>query len=728
MRKRKSTEEIMSSDKPIENAISDKFQRSTYAKRIAETIANRKATDCIVIGLYGVWGEGKSSLVNLIKHGIESTNKDIVQLIFNPWRYTDEKTLLQSFFNDISISLTAKGSGTKTEEIGRLLVEYGGLASPFKLGTVAEKVGKALVNNNLESIKTRIENLLESENKKIVIYLDDIDRLDKDELYSILKLVKLTGDFKNITYVLSFDNQMVAAAISSRFGKQDSDAGHSFLEKIIQVPLQIPKAQTSDLKDYCLKIVDSALQISNVQLTEDQASRFVHLFTMCPLSVIGTPRKAVQYGNSLNFSLPLLKGEVNMVDLLLIEAVKIFFPKFYSLIQTKSEYFLSAYNHDYGAVSSEEKKKRINKIIPELSSEFDPDLHESIIEFFGELFPNFKTAYQNIDYPDRLYEKWYLEKRICSGKYFRTYFSYCVLKGNISDVELQRITSNQSEKTLPDLVRNISSLLTESNSDVLVTKLGMKIISSKWSESKLLMEALTRIDLSYTKNDATSLFRFETAWGMAAMTIHRGLNKFKNDQDTLTFAKRLMTVTPALNFAYEVYYSICSTNSDETKLYTLDERYELIEILRLRAVKECKNGWFFKKYPEYSHAFLDSWKRTGKEDMKNYIQSFLDNEPINVVILLECFSPLIRSSAEPEPFYGNFHKDYYLSIKKIYPPRSIKSKIIKYIGKEKLNSEEVVWAERGINGYSRENLLRQFVYWYDSKTTGKSTQMSNRPS
>ncbi len=79
--------------------------------------------------------------------------------------------------------------------------------------------------------------------------------------------------------MLSFDEKMVASAIGERFGKGNIESGQSFLEKIIQVPLQIPQAQPDALKQYCFELVDNAINTSDLNLTKEEAQRFASAFS-----------------------------------------------------------------------------------------------------------------------------------------------------------------------------------------------------------------------------------------------------------------------------------------------------------------------------------------------------------------------------------------------------------------------------------------------------------------
>ena len=241
-------------------------------------------------------------------------------------------------------------------------------------GEAAEAVGKAISNVDIEKLKGRIEKLLADNKKRIVIFIDDIDRLEKGEIHAIFRLVKLTGDFAYTTYLLSFDENMVSSAIGERFGTGDQKAGLNFLEKIIQIPIKLPLAQKAALKNYCFKLVEQSLNSSQVVLTDDEAQEFVRKFTSNFLIRLTTPRLAVRYGNTLSFSLPLLKGEVNYVDLLLIEAIRVFYPELYDFVRYQPDYFIGGYGNDvYSHNLNNEKVDKFKKLFDEFTKNYSPD-------------------------------------------------------------------------------------------------------------------------------------------------------------------------------------------------------------------------------------------------------------------------------------------------------------------------------------------------------------------
>ena len=125
--------------------------------------------------------------------------------------------------------------------------------------------------------------------------------------------------------------QNTSAALQERYGSGNGESGKLFLDKIIQVPLQLPAIEGVDIRDFLYKAIDDALNSSELYLTEKEAQLFTLYFQgLEPL--LKTPRQAMLYSNIIMFSLPILKGEANVVDLMLVEAIRVFIRELYELI------------------------------------------------------------------------------------------------------------------------------------------------------------------------------------------------------------------------------------------------------------------------------------------------------------------------------------------------------------------------------------------------------------
>ena len=139
--------------------------------------------------------------------------------------------MLINFFNDMATSID-RSIETGREKVGGFIDKFiKPAASVLGKGDVAEGVSSFFTNADIDELRGRIESVLEEEKKRVVILIDDIDRLEKNEIHAVFRLVKLTADFKYTAYVLAFDKEMVSSALQERYGSGNQNAGKSFFRK-----------------------------------------------------------------------------------------------------------------------------------------------------------------------------------------------------------------------------------------------------------------------------------------------------------------------------------------------------------------------------------------------------------------------------------------------------------------------------------------------------------------
>ena len=195
------------------------------------------------------------------------------------------------------------------QTVDELLQQFGELAA------IGDSVG-------LEELRGRVVHHLKRSDKRIVVLVDDIDRLDKQETHILFRIVKACADFPNFCYVLAFDDAAVARAVGERYGAGDLTSGHAFLEKIIQVPLKLPARPRKICAGCVSEQVDQVREMTAMKLTADQAREFVMSFDRGVEIRLTTPRAVKRFTNGLRFAVPPLLGETHPVDLLLVEALR----------------------------------------------------------------------------------------------------------------------------------------------------------------------------------------------------------------------------------------------------------------------------------------------------------------------------------------------------------------------------------------------------------------------
>ncbi len=712
-----------SSDRPISNQQEDKFQRYEFAKRIANTIVDRESEDCIVIGVYGAWGEGKTSVINFIETELKEMD-NIIAIKFNPWRYNDENSLLIQFFQKLAVALDANLK-TTGEKIGSLFKKYGKLLKidipliGVNIGDAVEGAGDILGDVDIENLKERIGAILKENKSKVVIFIDDIDRLDKVEIHSIFRLVKLTADFLNTTYILSFDEEMVSAAIGERFGAGNQKSGQNFLEKIIQVPLKIPVAQPEALKQFCFQLVDKAINSNNISLTEDEVRRFVSEFTSNILIKLDTPRLAVRYGNTLSFSLPLLAGEVNLVDLMLIEAIKIFYPSHYEFVKSNPEYFIGSYSERFSYGKDTDKVNSLKEHLEVLGRDLTKKQKSCIQSLLEELFPRLNEVFHNYaSYDGRLTNDWFKHKRIVSPKYFNKYFSYAVIKGEISDIAFQNFLSDVSSQSIDEVASSIKSLVEQSSPDNFLQKIRSIEEDFKWDEAIKIAKAISATSEVFPKRDGFSFgFGFETPNGQAAIFIYQLIKKHENKDEQFSLASELMTEAKHFEFAYELNNWLRTGDTPEQKIFTNEQYQQLAMLMIKRALKEADKLPIFEKFPDHVNYLFASWAEQNKKAVTKYINGILRKDKSKVIDLLRAFTPTGYSTAVVGPYKTDFTREQYQFFVSIFDKNVVDKTISKVYKDSQVNSEAVKWTHMRHDGTQTDiNIIRQFRHWFQADT------------
>jgi len=432
-------------DAPIAEARDDRFGRARWARRIAHTIAAQRDPASIVVGVYGPWGDGKTSVLNMLAAALRDTD-GVVPVRFNPWRLGDEAEMLRGFFATLADALDEQLPTTK-EKVGKVLRTYGALLKPVPvaggaLEGVAGALGAALSETNLARERLRVEALLAEHATRVVILIDDLDRLDKAEIQAMFRLVKVAADFAHTAYVLAFDHAVVADALAERYAA-GSDHGASFMDKIIQLPLHLPPVSPELLRRLALEAVDIALNQAEVQLSDADAGAFVSAFDRTVAPRLATPRAAKRYGNALLFALPMIGDEVHPVDLMLVEAMRVCYPRLYEWVRGHQRLVLGPHRAAAGADHPDLDPLRTG--VAQATAGLSDDDAARARTLLTTLFPRTESAWQNRTWGSDWEAPWAKDKRIASALYFHRYFTYDVPPGDVRDADLDALIARLGE-------------------------------------------------------------------------------------------------------------------------------------------------------------------------------------------------------------------------------------------------------------------------------------------
>ena len=620
-------------DAPIASSNEDRFSRWPFAERIAHVIATRTDPASIVIGIYGPWGDGKTSVLNMMREAL-ATRPNVICIPFNPWHFENHQQLIRAFFGTLSDGL-GKTLTTKGERAGEVLQKYGHLLALAGLSGAAE-LGEKLSTVEVEQLKDRLSELLVESGRRFVVLIDDVDRLDRAEIHAILRLVKLSGGFSNTTYVLACDDTVVAASLGERYGAGGTDAGRQFLEKIVQVPLHLPDAEILDLRALSFDGVDEVLKQNDISLTEEQVEAFALHFQRGILPAVHTPRQVKRFVNAIRFAVPLLKGEVNVVDQLLVEGVRTTFPNLYlSLRENRDTYLGSELEHGLG---DNEKKKQASKAVVEAGLTGLAEAESAAaLEVLKALFPRMETIFGNTSYGNDSDDAWANEQRIASDAYFRRYFQYAVPLRDIPDAEVARLV----DAVIRDTAESSAMFDRVDNRRAwsrFIDKLFEVLQSLDDNGRARLAIALSRQGHRVPK-DARSIFQLASSWNRATVLIGKMVKNVAAPPLRVETAREVVASGADLPFVAECFRSMGVQGSREGAGTALGEaeKQEIGAVLAERIATTFAQETDFTSLADLG-SLLWLWKTYGTAGAsESFLRAQFDRDPNRAVSFVKRF-------------------------------------------------------------------------------------------
>ncbi len=358
-----STNTFYNIDRPIEHINEDSLHRSEFAENLAKAIGYWDGSDSLVIALYGEWGSGKTSIKNMVVESIKSQdNKTVVPIEFNPWYWSGQKELMEAFFREIGIGFEEQNEplSKKFKLYGKVLTFSSSCMKAIaplsqwvapgtgtildSVSTGTENIARALEagaelsdnqesNKSLNDIKNEIKASLKDREKYLII-IDDIDRLPPDQIRMMFQLIKANADFPKFVYLLMFQKDIVEKALEI---PGENINGQSYLNKIIQIPFDVPMANTTIIHKYLENNIKNIFEKHGIssELPPEVLGESMRLIG--PL--FNNYRDVKRFLNTLSINIALFikdnKLIVHPVDYILIETIRVFNPELYIWIYEK---------------------------------------------------------------------------------------------------------------------------------------------------------------------------------------------------------------------------------------------------------------------------------------------------------------------------------------------------------------------------------------------------------
>ena len=248
-------------DEPNPGNKPDKLDIGRYATALSEFI--QRTDTPITIGIQGEWGSGKTSLLNSIWNKLDQGN-EYKQIWINSWENsllcTPEEALMKIISEILDNMLDSDIDINRKEKIKNaatgLMKGALRIGATAALGAKAGQVTEELLGTEENSIKELRHQLVDlsaevrgrSTNpyQKIVVYVDDLDRIEPRDAVRILELLKNIFNVPGCVFVLAIDYQVVIKGLEGKFGKRTTENEwefRAFFDKIIQLPFMMPMGQ-----------------------------------------------------------------------------------------------------------------------------------------------------------------------------------------------------------------------------------------------------------------------------------------------------------------------------------------------------------------------------------------------------------------------------------------------------------------------------------------------------
>lgn len=344
-------EEILP-DVPISSKSDDLFDRASWAAQLANVISNINTPNAFTVGITGSWGSGKTSMLNMVVEELQ--DREYTTVRFSPWLFSSEEKILRELFEQLIETLAPSGNKSGSRIVDLLtsyqellaegivaatnlvavtatnpaIIALANAARPIEKYVIKKLLRRIGATNNkmssIEQLRSDIAKEMEKLDKNIVIVIDDIDRLDSNEIRLIFKLVNLTLSFPHIVFVLAYDEGVVCAALRDVQGIR----GERYLEKIIQLPITLPRLSSKQKTELAQKNIARCIESMPLYSQQDAIgqSMLAKVFQYLIYPSLETPRQALRFTNAVRIRSLISGKDIHPADLIAMTMIQLEYP------------------------------------------------------------------------------------------------------------------------------------------------------------------------------------------------------------------------------------------------------------------------------------------------------------------------------------------------------------------------------------------------------------------
>lgn len=646
----------------------DLLGRGVFAEQLAQRIQTWRGRESMVLGLFGEWGNGKTVTKEMVLQKLR-TDKISCPLIleFNPWEWSGHEQLTTALFKQIGATLGKKENGEWAKKIAHVLKQYerylkvsweGGAKtlaiisfvtstsffislcfhrSAFSVVTgiaafltwilpfvkkgqeflewLAATFSDEAANSKktLAELKSDTRKALQkaSNEKPLLIIVDDVDRLSPEEIKSLFQLIKANLNFPNIIYFLIFQKDIIEDALEETL---KVGSGREYLKKIIQVGFDLPKIERRRLNAVVKNEINKHISTNGIAI---DAERFEALFLNGFVRMFNNLRDFYRFLNAMEFHLGLFRGqavlEVDWIDLALLEALKQFEERVYQAIPLVKNQLLR--QSDNIMAKDDDKDKDYREAFQKLVDIGSEENRLCLKEVLSELFPpSHEVTNLNQD-------KWFREFRICDADSFDRYFLLAVPMGAITNDEVNKIIS--AAGSVSELSKIFEQYYSEQRLYDALRYIAASIERIKNEDRVSFFTALFNIGDHLEVKNERGWFTTNTG-DISERIIRAVLSRESSD------ARRAELLLEAIQKTTGVYLPVNVVRVEIARRARHPEYARLPESTLPELKKACLErigDWAKLNQGHYQFSYiLAAWKAWGTDEISKWIENFISTE------------------------------------------------------------------------------------------------------
>lgn len=353
-------------DEPIRlDKHNDIFARSSFLEDLKSgilTTNNKKSS--FAIGITGKWGAGKTSFLSGLRHVIER-EPEVIYLKFNPWSVQESKSITAFFFQELAARLSRYDFELKDEITlysKRLIKVYD---NPT-LNRVTEFLSAGFLDLPITDQYRRINESVVRIGKKIVVEIDDLDRLYAGEIIEVLRIIRNTANFGNVFFLVAFDRDYLITTL----GREIVDVDLSFITKIFSLEYPLPLSNVRDIIERSFyEKISPYLSSNHMDIigARVKSGSFMGGAELYPLvgDFLEHERDVIRFCNSFLLGYRRVAHDIYFPDFLYVSLLKYKYPSVYQILyygRTKYLTELSSRAQDLLPINTDRLSLRLSSV------------------------------------------------------------------------------------------------------------------------------------------------------------------------------------------------------------------------------------------------------------------------------------------------------------------------------------------------------------------------------